>query len=207
MAYDKALSLRPSYPEAIEYRGEAYLALNRVDDAKQAYLDLFAGNRKLADQLLVAMKSWVAEKRSASGGDVGRARGPRPVGAGTRADRGPDGVAHARGRERELALKAFASLVLIAGAAASVAAASDATAPYVWHLPRGFPQPAVPADNPMSEAKVALGRRLFFETTPLDHGPLQLRELSRSGARVHRWPRDRALAPRAQTRSTTRWRW
>ncbi len=34
---------------------------------------------------------------------------------------------------------------------------------YIWHLPRGFPRPAVPADNPMSEAKVALGRRLFFE--------------------------------------------
>lgn len=35
---------------------------------------------------------------------------------------------------------------------------------YVWHLPRGFPVPAVPAGNPMSDAKVALGRRLFFET-------------------------------------------
>lgn len=33
----------------------------------------------------------------------------------------------------------------------------------MWHLPRGFPVPAVPPDNPMSEAKVALGRRLFFE--------------------------------------------
>ena len=30
-------------------------------------------------------------------------------------------------------------------------------------MPRGFPTPAVPADNPMSEAKVALGRRLFFD--------------------------------------------
>jgi len=40
--------------------------------------------------------------------------------------------------------------------------ASPATA-YAWHLPRGLPTPAVPADNPMSEAKVALGRRLFFE--------------------------------------------
>jgi cytochrome c peroxidase len=35
---------------------------------------------------------------------------------------------------------------------------------YVWQLPPGFPEPAVPADNPMSAAKVALGRRLFFET-------------------------------------------
>jgi cytochrome c peroxidase len=34
---------------------------------------------------------------------------------------------------------------------------------YRWNLPRGFPMPAVPADNPMSAAKVALGRRLFFE--------------------------------------------
>lgn len=34
---------------------------------------------------------------------------------------------------------------------------------YEWHLPRGFPTPAVPADNPMSAEKVALGRRLFFE--------------------------------------------
>lgn len=34
---------------------------------------------------------------------------------------------------------------------------------YAWHLPRGFPIPAVPADNPMSDAKVALGERLFFE--------------------------------------------
>ncbi|MEO7205982.1 MAG: MbnH family di-heme enzyme [Steroidobacteraceae bacterium] len=31
-------------------------------------------------------------------------------------------------------------------------------------MPKGFPQPAVPIDNPMSAAKVALGRRLFFET-------------------------------------------
>jgi cytochrome c peroxidase len=35
---------------------------------------------------------------------------------------------------------------------------------YEWKLPRGFPQPAVPADNPMNEAKVALGRQLFSDT-------------------------------------------
>ena len=35
---------------------------------------------------------------------------------------------------------------------------------YEWHLPRGFPEPAVPADNPMSAAKVALGARLFSDT-------------------------------------------
>jgi cytochrome c peroxidase len=35
---------------------------------------------------------------------------------------------------------------------------------YEWQLPRGFPEPAVPADNPMSGVKVALGRRLFSDT-------------------------------------------
>ena len=34
---------------------------------------------------------------------------------------------------------------------------------FSWQLPRGFPEPVVPPDNPMSAAKVALGRRLFFE--------------------------------------------
>ncbi len=36
---------------------------------------------------------------------------------------------------------------------------------FVGSLPRGFPTPAVPADNPMSAAKVTLGRRLFFENS------------------------------------------
>ena len=62
-AYDHALDISPRYFEAIEYRGHAYLGLNRIDDAKQAYLDLFAGNRALADKLLVAMKSWVGTHR------------------------------------------------------------------------------------------------------------------------------------------------
>jgi tetratricopeptide (TPR) repeat protein len=59
-AYDTAIELRPGYPEATEYRGEAYLALNRLEDAKQAYLDLFAANRPLADRLLESMKAWIA---------------------------------------------------------------------------------------------------------------------------------------------------
>jgi cytochrome c peroxidase len=33
-----------------------------------------------------------------------------------------------------------------------------------WRLPPGFPRPAVPADNPMTAAKVELGRRLFYDT-------------------------------------------
>jgi len=35
---------------------------------------------------------------------------------------------------------------------------------YRWNLPQGFPKPRVPADNPMSEPKVQLGRYLFYDT-------------------------------------------
>lgn len=35
---------------------------------------------------------------------------------------------------------------------------------YTWTLPPGVPRPVVPADNPMSELKVQLGRRLFYDT-------------------------------------------
>ena len=58
-SYAKALELKPGYPEALEYRGEAYLRLNRIQDAKQTYLDLFAGNRKIAATLLESMQEWI----------------------------------------------------------------------------------------------------------------------------------------------------
>lgn len=35
--------------------------------------------------------------------------------------------------------------------------------PWVWTLPPGFPEPFVPPDNPMSKAKVELGRHLFYD--------------------------------------------
>jgi cytochrome c peroxidase len=34
---------------------------------------------------------------------------------------------------------------------------------YQWNLPKGFPKPRVPADNPMTAAKVELGRYLFYD--------------------------------------------
>jgi len=36
--------------------------------------------------------------------------------------------------------------------------------PYEWDLPGNLPAPSVPADNPMSNVKVELGRRLFYDT-------------------------------------------
>jgi cytochrome c peroxidase len=44
----------------------------------------------------------------------------------------------------------------------ALASAADADE-YAWILPAGFPEPAVPADNPMSNAKVALGEALFSD--------------------------------------------
>ena len=64
-AYAKALELKPNYPEAIEYRGEAFLGLNAIDDAKQSYMALYKTSRPLSQQLLAAMKVWV-EKRKAN---------------------------------------------------------------------------------------------------------------------------------------------
>jgi len=65
--YDKALALAPGFPDALEYRGVAYLKLNRLDDAKAAYLDLFARDRKQADALLKEMDSWVKERAANPG--------------------------------------------------------------------------------------------------------------------------------------------
>lgn len=57
----------------------------------------------------------------------------------------------------------WCSALLLLGAPL-LQAAQPATPAFEWHLPRGFPMPFVPADNPMSAAKVSLGQRLFRET-------------------------------------------
>jgi cytochrome c peroxidase len=42
--------------------------------------------------------------------------------------------------------------------------------PYEWNLPTGFPPPAVPTDNPMTAAKVELGRHLFYDRRLSENG-------------------------------------
>jgi cytochrome c peroxidase len=44
-----------------------------------------------------------------------------------------------------------------------VLAAGLTSATFDWDIPKGFPRPVVPADNPMSASKVELGRRLFYD--------------------------------------------
>jgi tetratricopeptide (TPR) repeat protein len=66
-AYEKALALNPAYPEAIEYRAEAYLALNRLDDVKTAYIALFALSQQHAAVLMKSLNEWVAVHRKKPG--------------------------------------------------------------------------------------------------------------------------------------------
>jgi len=67
-AYDRALELEPRYTPAIEYRAEAYLGVNRLDDAKTAYMTLFNADRARADELAVAMQTWLQKRRQDAAG-------------------------------------------------------------------------------------------------------------------------------------------
>lgn len=67
-SYNKALELAPDYAEAIEYRAEAYLGLNRIDEAKEAYLHLFRSDRERANELYQAMEGWLEKRQGDLGG-------------------------------------------------------------------------------------------------------------------------------------------
>jgi len=66
-SYDRALTIKPNLSPALEYRAEAYLGLNRLEEAKQTYLLLFTGDRARADELAAAMKQWVEKRRGEPG--------------------------------------------------------------------------------------------------------------------------------------------
>jgi cytochrome c peroxidase len=50
-----------------------------------------------------------------------------------------------------------------AGLAASETSQAPEQSEFHWELPKGFPKPKIPADNPITEAKVRLGRYLFYD--------------------------------------------
>lgn len=54
-------------------------------------------------------------------------------------------------------------VAVAAGALMDAPRQSAASADFVWDIPQWLPPPAVPADNPMSAAKVSLGRHLFYD--------------------------------------------
>ncbi|MGO9931857.1 MAG: tetratricopeptide repeat protein [Steroidobacteraceae bacterium] len=66
--YNHALALKPDLLEAIERRGEAYVAVDRMDEAKAAYMDLFFHARPQADRLMAAMQAWLQGHRAAANG-------------------------------------------------------------------------------------------------------------------------------------------
>jgi cytochrome c peroxidase len=79
-----------------------------------------------------------------------------------------------------------------------VACTATAGAPYAWQLPRGFPEPAVPADNPMSAEKVALGARLFADPRLSVTGEYSCQSCHAPG-RAFTDGRDRSLGATGET--------
>jgi len=60
--------------------------------------------------------------------------------------------------------RALANLAVWSVVAGIASGVSAQTIPLVIPPPPGFPPPAVPSDNPLTEAKAELGRHLFFDT-------------------------------------------
>lgn len=82
--------------------------------------------------------------------------------------RSPSHRTHRAGAPRRPRLIDLAVTVAVATGGLGVyqlsATAATIKAPaYAWRLPKGFPTPRVPAGNPMSAAKVEVGRRLFYD--------------------------------------------
>ncbi len=69
-AYAQALRINPDYPHAIEYQGEAFVRLGRMDEAKFNYLRLYALSPPLAAKLLASMQEWIEANRDTSSGEL-----------------------------------------------------------------------------------------------------------------------------------------
>jgi tetratricopeptide (TPR) repeat protein len=66
--YNHGLKLKPDVLDAVEHRGEAFLGIDHLDEAKATYMDLFFHARPLADQLMAAMQVWLKNHRVAANG-------------------------------------------------------------------------------------------------------------------------------------------
>ncbi len=66
--YNHTLALKPELYEAVEHRAEAYVAVDRLDDAKAVYMSLFNHARPLADQLMGSMQKWLETHRASANG-------------------------------------------------------------------------------------------------------------------------------------------
>ena len=61
-------------------------------------------------------------------------------------------------------MRRIAEFCVVAGLLAAAPVAAKDGGVWVWTLPSYLPPPHVPADNPMSEERFELGRRLFYDT-------------------------------------------
>jgi tetratricopeptide (TPR) repeat protein len=58
-AYNMALQVRPNFPQAIEYRAEAYLGLSMFKEVQDSYLALVRANQDEAAALMRALEAWM----------------------------------------------------------------------------------------------------------------------------------------------------
>ncbi len=122
------------------------------------------GHRSLRD-----VDSGAGRPSQGSGGSVGTSHDAGSGGLASR-DAGSGGLESRDAGSGGLASKD-------AGDSASLPApdggTDDAGYPgYVWDLPLGFPIPVIPADNPITPAKVSLGRYLFYDVR-LSHNQIE----------------------------------
>ena len=64
LAYDEALKLRPDYPKALEYLGETYVAMGRLDDARGVLARLEKLDGQLATRLAKAIQGETSQTAS-----------------------------------------------------------------------------------------------------------------------------------------------
>ena len=64
LAYDQALKLRPNYPQALEYLGETYVELGRLDDARDVLARLAKLDGGLADRLAKSIQGETSQTAS-----------------------------------------------------------------------------------------------------------------------------------------------
>jgi tetratricopeptide (TPR) repeat protein len=64
LAYDEALKLRPDYPKALEYLGETYVELGRLDDARNVLARLEKLDGSLADRLAKSIQGETSQTAS-----------------------------------------------------------------------------------------------------------------------------------------------
>jgi tetratricopeptide (TPR) repeat protein len=66
--YNHALALNAEQLDAVEYRAEGYMGVDRLDEAKAAYMSLFNHSPPLAEQLMAVMRKWLESHRAAANG-------------------------------------------------------------------------------------------------------------------------------------------